>query len=145
MNNNYSNPSNGYLTNEQINMIEESTTWYLGVFGRGINYKLAKYADTTSDTLTANTTIAKIGLLRVGELMAGQFDINENVFDYWAITPSNLGAQKCKLSAVGVATFYNPTSNTGQGIKPAMNLKENVIIKEGTGTKIDPFTIELFS
>ena len=67
-----------YLTRDQVNMIEDNTTWYLGTVAVGANYKLAKYQDATGSNLTTSTTTAKIGLLRLGELMAGQFDKNGN-------------------------------------------------------------------
>ena len=62
-----------YLTSEQVNMIEDNTTWYLGTVGSGANYKLAKYQDATSNSLITTTATAKVGLLRLGELMAGQY------------------------------------------------------------------------
>ena len=71
-----------YLTNyvdtTYSDMIEESTTWYLGTVGEGASYKLAKYTDTNMSSTTSSTIDAKVGLLRFGELMAGQFDRNEN-------------------------------------------------------------------
>ena len=79
--------SGTYLTSDQVNMIEDNTTWYLGTVGSGTNYKLAKYQDATSSSLTTSTTTAQIGLLRLGELMAGQFDIYGNNTDYWTLTP----------------------------------------------------------
>ena len=68
-------------------MIEDNTTWYLGTVGYGTSYKLAKYTDTTGTTLTSSTTTAKVGLLRLGELMAGQFDRSANNASYWLLTP----------------------------------------------------------
>ena len=50
-------------------MIEDNTTWYLGSVTE-TNYKLAKYQDTTGNSLTTVTTTAKVGLLRFGELMS---------------------------------------------------------------------------
>ena len=77
--------SGSYLTEEQANMIENSTTWYLGTVGVAANYKLAKYTDRNMSSLTSNRTIAKIGLLRIGELMLGQFDRNANKTSYWTL------------------------------------------------------------
>ena len=79
--------SGTYLTSDQVNMIEDNTTWYLGTVGSGVNYKLAKYQDTTGSNLTTSTTTAKIGLLRYGELMSGQFDKYGNNINYWILTP----------------------------------------------------------
>ena len=62
-----------YLTSSQKNMIEDNITWYLGEVDMYQNYKLAKYTSASSTKLTSNTTTAKIGLLRLGELMPTQF------------------------------------------------------------------------
>ena len=59
-------------------MIEDDTTWHLGTVGDGVNYKLSKYQDTTSSSLTPVTTTSKVGLLRLRELMAGQFEKSSN-------------------------------------------------------------------
>ena len=126
-----------YLTSDQVNMIEDNTTWYLGTVGYA-SYKLAKYQDATGSNLTTSTTTAKIGLLRVGELMAGQFDRQNNNNFYWTLTP-------CDSSAVfsvdynGNGSPYSPTNSYGS--RPSMNLKSTVKIVSGTGTKSDPFVI----
>ena len=69
-------------------MIEDNTIWYLGTANYGTNYKLAKYQSATGSNLTTSTTTAKIGLLRLGELMTGQFDKDDNNTTYWTLTPS---------------------------------------------------------
>ena len=63
-----------YVNSTYRDMIEESTIWYLGPVGDGTSYKLAKYTDTSMSSKTSSITDAKVGLLRLGELMAGQFD-----------------------------------------------------------------------
>ena len=133
-----------YLTNyvgdSYSNMIEDSTTWYLGAVGSGQNYRLAKYTDETGNTLTSSTTIAKVGLLRLGELMSGQFDRYENNVCFWLVNPYS------SYYALAVGDLSS-SANTGvwssYGIKPSLNLKSNVIITSGDGTLQNPFTIEL--
>ena len=56
-----------YVGDDYANMIEDSTTWYLGTVGSGASYKLAKYTDTNMSSITGTTTNAKVGLLRYGE------------------------------------------------------------------------------
>ena len=130
-----------YVGNNYSAMIEENTTWYQGWVGdSGVSYKLAKYTDETGNTLTSNTASSKVGLLRLGELMAGQFDRYENNTSYWLITPNDLAVMR-RLGQYG--SSYNVAPTTTNAISPALNLKENVIITGGTGTKLDPFTIEL--
>ena len=135
--------SGTYLTNDQVNMIEDNTTWYLGTVDFGKNYKLAKYQDATSSNLTTSTTTAKIGLLRLGELMAGQFDKKGNNTKYWTLTPYSTSKVN-GISPLGEFDTNNgPTYSSGS--RPAMNLKSTVKIVSGTGTKSSPFVVELGS
>ena len=129
--------SGTYLSNDQVNMIEDNTTWYLGTVS-GTNYKLAKYQDTTSGSLTTATTTAKVGLLRLGELMAGQFDKYVNNNDYWTLTPYSTSNVRY-VDDGGYGHNYSPTFSSGS--RPSMNLKSTVKIVSGTGTKSSPFTI----
>ena len=129
--------SGTYLSNDQVNMIEDNTTWYLGTVS-GTNYKLAKYQDTTSGSLRTATTTAKVGLLRLGELMAGQFDKYVNNTDYWTLTPYSTS----NVRRVNNYCYGNNGSPTySYGSRPSMNLKSTVKIVSGTGTKSSPFTI----
>ena len=129
-----------YVDSTYSNMIEDSTTWYLGTVGYGTSYKLSKYTDLTGNTLTSNTTIAKAGLLRLGELMAGQFDKNENNTSYWTLTPYSSSI----IFYVSYTAYSNGKSLTNEySIKPSLNLKPNVVITGGDGTKQRPFTLAL--
>ena len=128
-------------------MIENTTTWYLGTVESGNSYKLAKYTVATDNTLTPITTNAKVGLLRYGELMAGQFDIQENNTNYWTLTPgssSNVYVSRYFGDNLAGGTF-SPNNSSFIGIKPSLNLKSNVVITSGDGTKQNPFQIELTS
>ena len=127
--------SGTYLTSDQVSMIEDNTTWYLGTVGKGANYKLAKYQDTTGSNLTTSTTTTKIGLLRLGELMAGrQFNTS-----YWMLTPYS--TSYVRFITLGYSNYTNPTASNGS--RPAMNLKSTVKIVSGTGTKSDPFQLSV--
>ena len=133
--------SGTYLTSDQVNMIEDNTTWYLGTVDYGVNYRLTKYQDVTSNSITTATTTAKIGLLRSGELMAGQFDKNGNNTLYWTLTPYSTGYVRYVANG-GYSSFR--TNTTGpNGSRPSMNLKQNVVITGGDGTKNSPFRIKL--
>ena len=139
-----------YLTNyvgsPYIDMIEDSTTWYLGTVGDDTSYKLAKYTDTnmTGYTTSAN---AKVGLIRMGELMAGQFKKNLNgitttglTTNYWTLTP-NSASTVWYVYNRGSASSTSPSS--ARGVRPSVNLKSNVVITGGNGTKNSPFTLAL--
>ena len=140
-----------YVGSSYSNMIEPSTTWYLGTVRNGESYRLAKYSTATGSELTANQTIAQVSLLRIGELMAGQFqryavkgEDNSTglTTHYWRLTPYSMSNVRYVYSD-GTANSYAPSA--AYGVRPSMNLKSNVIITGGNGTKSDPFTIELSS
>ena len=123
-------------------MIEDNTTWYLGTVGRSDSYKLAKYTDTNMSGY-ATSTNSKVGLLRFGELMAGQFNSYKKNMFYWTLTPM------ATTSMTSMRSIYN-TSNANLtvlsdmiGIRPSLNLKSNVVITGGLGTKEQPFEIAL--
>ena len=123
-------------------MIEDSTTWYLGTVGYGASYKQAKYTDETSNTLTSSITTAKVGLLRLGELMSGQFDRDSNNAVYWTLTPYSTSS----VCGVHNSCFANsPPLTDASGVRPSINLKSSVQITSGTGTKSDPFVLTLSS
>ena len=132
--------SGNYITNEQVNMIEDNTTWYLGMVGHGDNYKLAKYVDTDMTDYTTSVE-SKVGLLRMGELMAGQFDYHYNNVEYWSLTKRTEGSI-IRIFLAGTGGQSGPNSRL-YSIKPSMNLKSNVIITGGDGTKQNPFEITL--
>ena len=140
-----------YVGNTYSNMIEDSTTWYLGTVGSGANYRLAKYTDTNMSGLTSSTTNAKVGLLRMGELMAGQFErytvkggssSTGLTTSYWTLTPYS-------TSYVRYVNYYGSASDntplSALGVRPLVNLKSNVVITGGDGTLQNPFTLELAS
>ena len=132
-----------YVDSSYSSMIEDNTTWYLGTVGDGTSYKLAKYADATSNSLTSSTTTAKVGLLRYGELMSGQFDRYGNNTNYWTLTPYSSSNVRYVLS-IGNADYNSPFSNS-YGARPSLNLKSNVQIVNGDGTLNSPFEIRLGS
>ena len=140
LNNDYLSEDNGYLTNEQVNMIEDNSTWYLGTVGDGDSYKLTKYTNGISNILTLSTTNAKVGLLRLGELMAGQFDRNGSNTTYWVLTPYSETYVR-RIDYYGYINYNTPASV--YGVQPSMNLKSNVIITSGDGTKENPFNVVL--
>ena len=129
-----------YVGGPYIDMIEENTIWYLGTVGSESSYKLAKYTDENGTILTSNTTNAKVGLLRLGELMSGQFDRYDNNTDYWMLTPRNSSSI---FFIFGYGYTFNNRPTYVSGMHSSMNLKSNVIITGGDGTKNNPFTLKL--
>ena len=145
LNNNYLNPANDYLTPSQVNMIENSTTWYLGNVLAGQHYRIAKYTNTSMTTTTTSTT-AKVGLLRMGELLASQSqrymlkgeETYTNNIRIWLLTPFG-NTQVWHLHQNSSLSTY-PYTNT-IAIKPVMNLKEDISIISGDGTMEKPFVL----
>ncbi len=126
-----------YVGNAYSDMIEDSTTWYLGTVGSGDSYKLAKYTDTNMSSTVSTTTNAKVGLLRFGELMAGQFGRYGPNTDYWTLTPYS-------SSRVRVVNNFGIAGNAptySYGVRPSINLKSSVVITEGDGTLNSPFEL----
>ena len=116
--------SGNYLTSEQVNMIEDNTTWYLG-----------------TDKNNAEIVNSKVGLLRRRELMAGQFNIHYYNANYYVLTENG---QLRVFAIYARDELNNIDAKIGAGsIKPAFNLKQNVIITGGDGTLQNPFQIAL--
>ena len=134
-----------YVDSTYIYMIEDSTTWYLGTVGSGssYSYKNAKYTDASGTAITSNVAEAKVGLLRFGELMSGQFDRYGNNIYYWTLTPKSSSYVR-SVNGNGFADSYSPSSDSA-GVQPSVNLKSNVQITSGTGTESDPFVLTLGS
>ena len=132
-----------YVDSSYSSMIEDNTTWYLGTVESDVSYKLAKYTDTNGTALTSATTNTKVGLLRLGELMSGQFDRYGNNIYYWTLTPYSSSYVQY-VNNVGNAGSALPYGSLG-GVRPSINLKSNVVITSGDGTKNNPFTLELAS
>ena len=126
-----------YVDSTYSDMIEDSTTWYLGTVG-GTSYKLAKYADANMSSTNSSTTDAKAGLLRFGELMSGQFDRYGNNTYYWTLTPYS-ASNVWNVNDNGLASNISPSR--AFGVRPSLNLKSNILITEGSGTKEDPFIL----
>ena len=126
-----------YVDSSYSSMIEDSTTWYLGTVGSGTSYKLAKYTDANMTGYTTSTN-AKVGLLRLGELMSGQFDRYGNNTNYWTLTPNSASNVRYVYSFGGAS---NNSPSGADGVRPSINLKSNVVITGGDGTINNPFTL----
>ena len=74
--------------------------------------------------------------------MAGQFDRDENNTNYWTLTPDS-ALYVWVGNNIGSANHFSPSDTLG--VRPSLNLKSNVIITSGDGTKYNPFTVELGS
>ena len=120
---------------------QDVTTGSKKIDGKYIKlYLSAKYASTTSTNLTSTTTIAKVGLLRLGELNSGQFDRYGNNTNYWTLTPYNTFNIYFANSG-GTTNDYSVVFSNNMRL--TINLKSNVVITSGEGTKDNPFEVKL--
>lgn len=67
-------------------------------------------------------------------------DIIDNNSHYWTLTPANT-SNVFRVSSNSMGGYDKTTSSNG--FRPAMNLKSNVVITGGKGTKKEPFQIAL--
>lgn|GEM_PF-2867828 len=113
---------------------------FIAPYTQGTSYRLIKYTDTTMNEESTNYVESESGLLRVGELMAGQFDTINNNTEYWLLNSTNSYVYNVETDGrLNVAT----PANAKYGIKPAIFIRPYAVITGGTGTKTDPFTIKL--
>ena len=82
----------------------------------------------------------QVGLLRLGELMSGQFDRYGNNTSYWTLTPYSTSNARYVRSN-GYASNYSPSDTNG--VRPSVNLKSNVQIVNGDGTLNSPFELSV--
>ena len=137
LNNTFYKNSTLYLSADQKNMVQP-TELYIGTVGVNESYLLAKYKDTS---MTTEAYLGKfnVGLLRLGELMAGQNTINES---FWLITPYQTNELWVYLDYVGFLG-NSQSANYKHKVKPVLTLKDDVIITGGIGTKNDPFELSV--
>lgn len=112
---------------------------FIAPYTHGTSYRLIKYTDTTMNEESTNYVDSEIGLLRVGELMAGQFDTINNNTMYWLLNSTDSYVYSVETDG----RLYTATPSTLTiGVKPALFISPYAVITGGTGTKTDPFTIK---
>ncbi len=129
------------LENQQ-NIIAQDSKWY------------ATADDSSTPAKPAGTTIAgKVGLLNAYEYYQsyknlGAVDNSEaygsgylNIgYYWWLITPYSSSSVR-SVNNTGNLYLYSPGSNS-YGVRPSVNLKSEIKISGGAGTKEDPYRIE---
>ena len=139
-----------------------NNTWYnslasIDMLDKGTYYMKAKASGSYKNSLcnTNNTTETTkdcvkttsiwnsgyVGLPRYGEMFASQQGNGYgSSSDIWLITPSS-SSYVWYVYSGGYASNGDPSFTFGA--RPSINLKSNIIITGGSGTKSDPFTIAL--
>ncbi len=141
-----------YLNNTWYNSLASKSmldkgTYYIKARSSG-SYKnsLCNINNTTETTKECVKTTSVwnsgyVGLPRYGELFASQQGNGyDSSSDIWLITPYS-SSLVWIVNNYGTANNYFPSFT--RGARPSINLKSNVVITGGSGTKSDPFTIAL--
>ena len=138
-------------TNETAyNMIEPSTTWYLGTVGSGENYKASICASIDAKKSMndceekATSTTANIGLPRAGEMFTSQITRGTRQ-KFWTLTPHSPSPSYVNYVSDDV-TLGSGTPSRGYGARPSMYLKSTIKIassNSGNGTFEKPYKLSM--
>ena len=134
-----------YNSLASINMLDKGT-YYIKARSSGSYKNSLCNTDNTTETTKSCTKTTSIwnsgyvGLQRYGEMFASQQGGYNSSSDIWLITPySSSGIWGVRNG--GHAYDFNPSNPSG--VRPSINLKSNIVITGGSGTKSNPFTITL--
>mgnify|MGYP004617496485 FL=1 len=124
----------------------KETTWYQGTaIGEGYTYK-------TPLEETEETGIkAKVGLIRVGEMLSGQSSTIltsnytktscvKNAEIYWTMNKYTSTSIAWTVREGGLANHYFAVTNTN-GVRPVIKVDTNLTISKGNGTWSSPYEI----
>ena len=141
-----------YLNNTWYNSLAnkdmlESSSYYIKRVSYGTSYKNSlcntnNTTETTKDCVktTSVWNLGYVGLPRSGEMFASQQGNGSNSSsDMWLITPYD----PSYVWFVNSQGHLNYTTPSYAAARPSINLKSNIVITGGSGTKSDPFTIAL--
>ena len=142
-----------YLNNTWYNSLAQKSmldkgAYYIKQVSSGTSYKNSlcntnNTTETTKDCVktTSIWNAGYVGLPRHGEMFASQQGSGYNSsINMGLITPIDY-ARVWYVDVISSLNYYNP-SNTN-ATRPSINLKSNIVITGGSGTKTDPFTIAL--
>ena len=142
-----------YLNNTWYNSLASNSmldkgTYYIkvmsSVFYKNFLCNTNNTTETTKDCVktTSIWNSGYVGLPRYGEMFASQQGNGSNGSSIiWLITPYS-SSNVWFVYGSGYANNYNNLSKT-YGVRPSINLKSNIVITGGSGTKSNPFTIAL--
>ena len=114
--------------------------------------------DVTPDSYTkmtscTNKVTEKVGLLTYEDyiyaldastIQDGRSYLDEDELS-WLITPTNNGTKQIwhtkNETPSYITTVIHLTKSNGLGVRPVISIKDNVLVKSGNGTKIDPYIL----
>lgn len=140
------NGKNSYLnmdsnTDDYSNRLLDGYKMFIAPYTQGTSYRLIKYTDTTMNEESTNYVECNVGLLRLGELMAGQFNTSSNNSNYWLLNSD--GDSTSVYYVEPDSRISSASANQEHGVKPALFIRPNAVITGGTGTKSDPFQLSV--
>jgi len=110
------------------------TNWYqTSGFGTG-----TKYTSILNDTI--NPIQAKVGLIRVGEMMSGQSVSISTKSNYWTMNKYTSTSSAWCVYNIGYA-YIRGVANT-YGVRPVIVVSTDTMITSGNGTLQSPYIVE---
>ena len=142
-----------YLNNTWYNSLAQKSmldkgAYYIKQVSNGTSYKnslcnIDNTTETTKDCVktTSIWNTGYVGLSRYGEMFASQQGNGYNSSSgMWLITPSS-SSLVWYVDSHGTGSHSYPSND--HAARPSINLKSNIVITGGDGTKSNPFTIAL--
>ena len=88
-----------------------------------------------------------IGLLTQKEAILSDMSIDNNYLnngdEYWLMSPSSFNTASMVSSRLKSTSLVAEDTDQSKGIRPAISLKQNILITGGTGEIEDPYTVAL--
>ena len=130
---------------ENRNKLVTNYTWYQNNFGSGDIYTVSINENNPTRNIKAT-----VGLIRVGEILAGQssnlltkdytvVSSYNNAAAYWTMTPYTSSTLAWNVYGSGCA--YGTAISSNFALRPVIVVKSDVIINEGNGTWSNPYQI----
>ena len=134
------------ISSEYKNMLVKGT-YYLGLMDPATNYK-ASICKEASNTIsikncekTSSTWEGYVGLPRAGEMFASQLIKSSLAADFILITPALPSHILHIISSNNIN--INSVKTVNATVRPSLTISKEVVIKEGLGTKNNPYEIIL--
>ncbi len=141
-----------YLNNTWYNSLAQKSmldkgTYYIKVMSSGFYKNFLCNTNNTTETTkdcvktTSIWNSGYVGLPRYGEMFSSQQGNGYNSSStIWLITPYS---SSLVWYVYNHGSAYNDNPSNTYGVRPSINLKSNIVITGGSGTKSNPFTITL--
>ena len=115
------------------NTLLADSTWDYTTYASGTSTKAEKVNYVEKE---------KVGLLTIYDFYkvgTGSSSFLNNGYYWWTMSPQTDGSSVWHVDGSGPASIYSPTSS--YGVRPSVNLKSDIQIMGGSGTKSNPYVI----